>query len=449
MKYLTVMLFPFFLSAARAQDSLLITRSHVPGLNIAITHQSPAVHSNDYPVLFLHGASFPTALAFGFKMSGVSWMDNLADNGYDVYGLDFLGYGHSDRYPEMKATAAAGGPPGRAADVYKDVDSAVNLVLQKTGQSRVYLIAHSWGGSVAALYAEMHPEKVAKLVLFAAITARQDTSARESVPGSYLTLTPDERIAQLKGLTPEGKTCRLEPEMSSLWGNCWLGSDNLAVKNHLTGVRFPSGPSEDVEDMLHGKPYYDPAGIRVPVLLVRGEWDQYPDGRDFDALFGALENAPYKKYVVIEKGTHVVHLEQGRHQLYEETLNFLRMGADRRPANKHAIAVIFEVIPAEGKKEEYLDIALQLKPQLEKIKGFTSIERFQSIYHPEKILSLSFWESEEAIKEWRNLEAHRAAQAKGRSEVFKDYHLRIAQVVRDYGMFDRAEAPLDSRKYHY
>lgn len=117
-------------------------------------------------------------------------------------------------------------------------------------------------------------------------------------------------------------------------------------------------------------------------------------------------------------------------------------------ANKHAIAVIFEVIPDDGHKDEYLNIALSLKPELEKIKGFISIERFQSIYQPEKILSLSFWESEEAIQEWRNLETHRNAQSKGREYIFKDYHLRIAQVVRDYGMFDRKEAPVDSKVIH-
>jgi len=120
----------------------------------------------------------------------------------------------------------------------------------------------------------------------------------------------------------------------------------------------------------------------------------------------------------------------------------------QKDINKHAIAVIFEVIPAEGYKDEYLNIALSLKPRLEKIKGFISIERFQSIYHPEKILSLSFWENEEAIKTWRTEEIHRNAQSKGRETVFKDYHLRIAQVVRDYGMFDRKEAPTDSKLYH-
>jgi heme-degrading monooxygenase HmoA len=108
------------------------------------------------------------------------------------------------------------------------------------------------------------------------------------------------------------------------------------------------------------------------------------------------------------------------------------------------IAVIFEVIPNEGKREEYLDIAANLRPELAKISGFISIERFQSINDPSKVLSLSFWKDEESIQQWRNLEMHRNAQSKGRQEIFKDYHLRIADVKRDYGMFDRKETPKDS-----
>lgn len=112
------------------------------------------------------------------------------------------------------------------------------------------------------------------------------------------------------------------------------------------------------------------------------------------------------------------------------------------------IAVIFEVIPNEGKKEEYLDIAAKLRPELDHIEGFISIERFQSISNPDKVLSLSFWKDEDSIQQWRNLEMHRHAQAKGRNEIFKDYHLRIATVVRDYGMFDRKETPEDSSQFH-
>lgn len=112
------------------------------------------------------------------------------------------------------------------------------------------------------------------------------------------------------------------------------------------------------------------------------------------------------------------------------------------------IAVIFEVISNEGKKEEYLDIAASLRPELDHIEGFISIERFQSFSNPDKVLSLSFWKDEASIQQWRNLEMHRHAQAKGRNEVFKDYHLRIATVVRDYGMFERKETPEDSTSYH-
>ncbi|MBB5636730.1 heme-degrading monooxygenase HmoA [Pedobacter cryoconitis] len=112
------------------------------------------------------------------------------------------------------------------------------------------------------------------------------------------------------------------------------------------------------------------------------------------------------------------------------------------------IAVIFEVIPEEGKMTDYLAIAASLNPVLSTIQGFISIERFQSLVHPDKILSLSFWEDEKAIMQWRNIEMHREAQSKGHDSVFKDYHLRIATVVRDYGMFDRKEAPSDSRTAH-
>ena len=104
-------------------------------------------------------------------------------------------------------------------------------------------------------------------------------------------------------------------------------------------------------------------------------------------------------------------------------------------------AVIFEVEPAAGRQQEYLDLAAQLKPELEKIDGFISVERFSSLTSPGKILSLSFWRDEAALIRWRQHEEHRRAQWKGRSEIFKDYHLRIASVVRDYGMFDRAQAP--------
>ena len=104
-------------------------------------------------------------------------------------------------------------------------------------------------------------------------------------------------------------------------------------------------------------------------------------------------------------------------------------------------AVIFEVHPSDGRYDDYLELAAALRPELEKIDGFISVERFSSLTEEGKILSLSFWRDEAAIKAWREQVNHRAAQRKGRGGVFRDYRLRIAAVVRDYGMNERGEAP--------
>lgn len=112
------------------------------------------------------------------------------------------------------------------------------------------------------------------------------------------------------------------------------------------------------------------------------------------------------------------------------------------------IAVIFEVEPAKGRRSDYFAIAADLRPLLDVIDGFLSIERFQSLSYPDRILSLSFWRDEAAILAWRKLEKHREAQGTGRAVVFRDYRLRVAGVMRDYGMTDREQAPSDSRAHH-
>jgi heme-degrading monooxygenase HmoA len=112
------------------------------------------------------------------------------------------------------------------------------------------------------------------------------------------------------------------------------------------------------------------------------------------------------------------------------------------------IAVIFEVWPAEGEKNHYLDLAAALRADLDQIDGFISIERFQSLSEPGKLLSLSFWRDEAAVAAWRNHAGHRETQALGRTGVFANYRLRIASVLRDYGLRERDQAPIDSRKAH-
>ena len=112
------------------------------------------------------------------------------------------------------------------------------------------------------------------------------------------------------------------------------------------------------------------------------------------------------------------------------------------------IAIIFEVVPAPGRKAEYLDIAAEMRPMVHEIEGFISVERFQSLTDPDKLLSLSFFEDEDAVARWRHLAEHRVAQAKGRDGLFSGYRLRVTQVLRDYGLHERDQVPEDSKSAH-
>ena len=112
------------------------------------------------------------------------------------------------------------------------------------------------------------------------------------------------------------------------------------------------------------------------------------------------------------------------------------------------LAVIFEVWPAEGRKETYLAHAANMKKHLTDFDGFISVERFESLTEPGKLLSVSFWRDEAALDNWRKLEEHRAMQKMGRDGMFRDYHLRIASVMRDYTLTERDEAPEDSKALH-
>src|SRR5258708_28241625 len=122
-------------------------------------------------------------------------------------------------------------------------------------------------------------------------------------------------------------------------------------------------------------------------------------------------------------------------------MRFFAVLARRSDEEGRMLAVIFEVEPEPERRQDYLDIAARLRPELERIDGFISVERFQSLTNPGKILSLSFWRDEAAVARWRRQEEHRAAQRAGRTGIFRTYRLRVAAVLRDYGMDERAQAP--------
>lgn len=309
------------------------TASRIGGLNLSLLHLAPDGRParKKTPVLFIHGASYPSALAFGFRMNGKSWMDVLADEGFDVYALDFLGYGESERYPEMSSAAENKSLLGTAREVTADVERAVAFVSARTKASKIHLIGHSWGATVAARYSETHADEIERLVLFAPFVERErDAEMSEKPTAAYSCLAPAQRLEQFKSGAPNKEKSVLETDVLKNWAGEWLKSDARAKKRDAQKVCFPSGWFADLYDTYNGAANYNPARMINHVLLIRGEWDDTPTFAGAEKLYKNLINASSKRYVVIDKSTHVAHLEKNRFALYAEVSSFLNENVIKR-----------------------------------------------------------------------------------------------------------------------
>lgn len=414
------------------------------GLNLALHHYTNDQNRGERtPVLYIHGATFPSELSVGFKFDGRSWADDLAEDGQDVWSLDFAGFGAS-----KQALSSEGGPTlGRFSQAVEQISAAVDEILTRTSASKVSLIAHSWGTLPAGGFAADQPELVDRLILFGPIALRHEP-AGSPIPTSSLEITLQAQYDRFVVDVPAGAPPVLSNAHFLEWGQAYLASDPKSHTKSPAAVTIPAGPAMDIAEAWSGQFPYDLSRVLCPVLIVRGEWDSLCLDEDAAWIYTSLLNAADKQDIKLARATHLAHLESGRIRLYEATRNFLRVGSRPSPKARAPVAVIFEVQPEEGRKSDYLDIAAEMRPLLDEIAGFISVERFQSLTNPQKVLSLSFFADEAAITQWRTLHAHRGAQMKGRGGVFHDYRLRVAQVTRDYGMFDRAEAPADSKKAH-
>jgi pimeloyl-ACP methyl ester carboxylesterase len=288
-------------------------------------------------VLFIHGASFPSGLAAAFRFDGVSWMSDLAARGYDVWALDFLGYGKADRYPEMREPALAHPPLGRAPEAARQIAAAVEFIVSRQVSRhasadlvRVSLVAHSWGTIPAGRYAGEHPGRVERLVLFGPVAPR-DGSPPSGVSPAYEFVTEEEQRARFASYVPDGEAAVLEPRHFAVWGPAYMATDPASTTRTPASVQVPSGPGADVDAAWSGQLPYDPGKITVPTLIVRGEWEKVTTDADARWLYDALTRAPLKRDVKISRGTHVMHLEQSRYQLYREVATFLA-GGDVRPS---------------------------------------------------------------------------------------------------------------------
>ena len=310
-------------SAAPAGEGMRFP-SNIAGLNLFMRHVSPTAPRRGPPVLILQGATFPSGNAAGWKIDGHSWMDELASAGYEVYALDFLGYGESDRYPEMASPQATGAPLGDIPAMVAQVDLAVAQILKLHGGGSVNLIAHSAGTFVGARYAETHPERVARLVLFGAPAPYGKPTDPPGVTTRYADVSREE---ELESFEPKVRDSRqLDPVMFDAWAKSYLATDPQSASRSPPSVRVPTGMFAAFAQMRRsGRLPYDPQRITTPVLVIQGEWDGVAPLAASLGLYERL-GSPLKRFVILSQAGHRVHLERNRWQLYKETESFLNGG---------------------------------------------------------------------------------------------------------------------------
>lgn len=273
-------------------------------------------------VLFVHGATFPSALAAAYKFDGGSWMDSLSRAGLDVWALDFVGYGESSRYPEMSRSADAHGPLGTAGECAEQVAAAAKFIRQRQRVDRISIVAHSWGTIVTGIYASRHPDEIQRLVLFGPIAARHEPTSTEQTAWRHV--TADYQWKRFQAEVPEGEPAVFPHEQFDSWIAAYLATDPSSADRRPPAVRVPTGPVADIDRAWSGQLLYDPAAITAPTLLIRGAWDTVSSAADLAWLQRHFSNARVSA-VTLPRGTHVMHLEQGRHRLYAAVERFLAM----------------------------------------------------------------------------------------------------------------------------
>jgi pimeloyl-ACP methyl ester carboxylesterase len=320
---------------AVAQPLKLVTESyHVPardpGIQLYVRNKRPETMTTFTPdriVLFVHGATYPAETAFDLQLAGLSWMDYIAQRGYDVYLMDVRGYGRSTRPTEMEQPAHENRPIVHTDVAVKDFGTVVDHILARRGVPKIGLMAWSWGAVIAGAYTAQNNDKVERLVLYAPLWLRQTPSPirLEGPLAAYRTVTMDAaRQRWLTGVAADKQKDLIPSGWFEAWWNANLEADQVGARQNPPVARAPNGVVEDGQRYWGADTrYYDPSKIRVPVLLVHAEWDADTPAYMSQALFARLTGAPLKRYVVIGEGTHTVIMERNRIQLFREVQLFL------------------------------------------------------------------------------------------------------------------------------
>jgi pimeloyl-ACP methyl ester carboxylesterase len=302
------------------------------GISLYVRNKRPAAMSRFAPertVVFVHGATYPAETAFDLALDGQSWMDYIAQRGYDVWLLDLRGYGRSTRPPEMAQPAEQNPPIVTGAVGQRDLDAVIDFIRAKRGLDKVTLLGWSWGTTLMATYTTRQPAKVARLVLYAPQFVR-DNARLGPPPAAPKTAYRVVNRAQAKdrwlnGVPAAAKDGLIPAGWFEAWADATFATDPAGGGQTL---RAPNGIVLDSSNgWWIGKPYYDPAKITVPTLLVVGEWDADTPPYMATALHERLSAAPTKRLVVLPEGTHTMLMERNRMKLFETVQRFLDSGS--------------------------------------------------------------------------------------------------------------------------
>jgi pimeloyl-ACP methyl ester carboxylesterase len=316
-------------TAAKVATETLRIASDTSDIELQLRNKRRADHdafTSERTLVLMHGATFSSASLFDVEVGGASFMDVLARAGFDVWAVDVRGYGGSIRPAAMEQPPSEGEPLVRAPEATRDLASAVEFVCRHRGIERVSVLGMSWGGSVAGIYASRNGGRVGKLTLVAPLWLSH-TPLRIDGGGAI----PNYRLADVRafetawrGSAPEAKRADLIPGgWFERWAAATLATDPGSPAPG--SVRAPAGAIADVrEHWTADRPLYDPAAIRSPVLIVRGEWDVDVTRRMAADLFDRLTGASYRRSVEIGEATHMLLMEKYRRQAYDAVIGFLQ-----------------------------------------------------------------------------------------------------------------------------
>lgn len=301
-----------------------------PGIQVYVRNKYPrgaASFAASKVVLYVHGATYPSETAFDLQLDGLSWMEYIAQRGYDVYLVNLRGYSRSTKPPELSQPPEKNPPIVRTDTAIRDVAAAVEFIRKRRGIEKVNLIGWSWGASIMGKYTTLNNEKVNKLVLYAPqwnrTTPSLVTGGGSAAIPAYRTVTRDAaKDRWLNGVPADKKATLIPAGWYEAWERATFDTDQ---KGTAPGsLRAPNGVVQDIAEFWSAqKPLYDPALIRVPTFIAHAEWDADLPSYMAQQYFTKLTNVPYKAFLEIGEGTHTVVMEKNRMQLFRGVQAFL------------------------------------------------------------------------------------------------------------------------------